>query len=161
MTTALPLPHGWTIHRNPFGRLVLTSPSGDPHAPIEPIRAFPISDPDHHIALCDEKGRELLAIPHLADLHPETQTLLLEELAARDFVPLITRILRVEGDGTPSVWHLLTDRGPCAITIPHDDAIRRVAPGRVLLTDAAGTRFRVDDLNRLDPASRRNLERFL
>src|SRR5687767_12500535 len=45
-----------------FGRLVLTDAQGIVHSGVVPVRAFPLSDAEHWIALCDGQGRELALI---------------------------------------------------------------------------------------------------
>src|SRR5689334_23727308 len=43
----------FSLERNPAGRLVLTRANGETHAGVEPVRTFPISDPDRFISLVD------------------------------------------------------------------------------------------------------------
>ena len=56
---------------------------------------------------------------------------------------------------------LQTDRGPTQLTLKAEEDIRRLAGGRLLITDRHGLQFMVDDQAALDPRSRRILERFL
>ena len=51
--------------RDAWGRLVLIDADGRRHVGVEPVRAFPISDPRGWISLCDIHGRELLSIEPL------------------------------------------------------------------------------------------------
>src|SRR5437762_4373530 len=60
----------FSLERNAAGRLVLTKASGEPHVGVEPIRTFPISDPDRFISLVDSHAHELLCIADLAELPP-------------------------------------------------------------------------------------------
>ncbi len=47
------------LHRDSWGRLVLTDPGGRQHVGLTPVRAFPISAPEESLALCDAEGREI------------------------------------------------------------------------------------------------------
>ena len=124
------------LHRNPHGRLVLTLPDGTAHEGVVPVRAFPIAAPQ----------RQLLE----------------EELAVREFVPTIEKIVAVSSFSTPSTWDVITDRGAARLVLKAEEDIRRLA-GRTRLLIAAGEggQFKVPDTTALDKHSRKLLERFL
>ncbi len=44
------------LHCDAAGQLVLVDAEGVQHAPVVPVRGFPISDPDHWISICDLSG---------------------------------------------------------------------------------------------------------
>lgn len=144
-----------------WGRLVLIDAAGRRHVGVEPIRGFPISDPDHWIALVDEDGHEVAMVQDLDDLAPATRQLLEQELARREFVPRIDRIVRISRDTTPCDWEVETDRGRTTFTLDGVDQVRRLADDRVLVTDARGLRYQIQDTKALDSASRRYLDWFL
>lgn len=144
-----------------WGRLELSTPDGRRHLGVEPVRAFPISEPGRWISLCDSHGREVLSLRSAEGMEPESRRLLEEELAVREFVPVIKRIVRVSGEGSPSDWQVETDRGPTQFTLDSEDDIRHIGPRRVLITDARKLRYQVRDTHALDGHSRRLLERFL
>jgi hypothetical protein len=150
-----------TLSLDERGRLVLQTAEGRRHVGVEPIRAFPISDPTHWITFCDAEGREILCLESLEGLAPETIELLDRELMLREFVPTIERVVRVSAEGTPSDWEVETDRGPAQFTLDSEEDVRRLGPDRVLITDARKLRFQVPDTRTLDTQSRRLLERYL
>jgi uncharacterized protein DUF1854 len=152
---------GITLSVDAWGHLVLVTPDGRKHSGVEPVRAFPISDPTHWIAFCDVDGREVLCLESIEGLTLETRQVLEQELALREFVPAIKRIIRVSGEGTPSDWEVETDRGPTRFTLDNEDDVRRLGPHRVLITDMRKLRFQVPDTRTLDFHSRRILERYL
>jgi hypothetical protein len=125
------------------------------------VRGFPISDPTRWISLCDTQGREIVCVESLDDLPPAVREVLEEELALREFVPVIKRIVRVSGETSPSDWEVETDRGPTQFTLDSEDDVRRLGGNRVLITDSRRLRYHVPDTRALDRASRRVLERFL
>lgn len=146
---------------DPWGRLVLIDAEGRRYVGVEPVRAFPITDPGRWISILNAEGGEILCIKDFAELTPATRQLLEQELGRREFVPIIQKIERVSGDTQPSDWTVLTDRGPTRFTLDSDDHIRKLADGRVLITDARGLRFQITDTRTLDTHSRCLLERFL
>ena len=145
------------LRRNPHGRLVLRLADGTEHEAVTPVRAFPIAAPQEGLSLVGADGHELAWVPRLA-----ARTLIEEELAAREFVPTITRIRSVSSFSTPSTWEVDTDRGAAQLVLKGEEDIRRLS-GRTKLLIAAsdGLHFHVPDSQALDRASRRLLERFL
>jgi hypothetical protein len=97
----------------------------------------------------------------VATLPAAVQTVLEEDLARREFVPHIRRVLKVTTDADPSEWRVETDRGPTRFLLNSNDDIRRLSATSALLIDVHGTRYLIEDTRQLDSASRRFLERFL
>ena len=144
-----------------WGKLVLSDADGWRYVGVEPVRAFPLTDAGHWVALVDEDGREVVMVEDLARLDPDVRDLLERELAHREFVPVVSKINRIVGDTTPCEWEAETDRGATKFILDSVDQVRRMGPSRVLITDARGLRYQIPDPAALDPASRRLLERFL
>ena len=151
----------FTLSRDSYGQLVLTSKNGEAHVGIVPVRAFPIGAPDEGIALVNTEGHEVGWVERLADLPPALGQLVEEELASREFVPEIESIAAVSSFACPSTWQVSTDRGPAELVLKGEEDIRRLSQTRLLIADANGIQFLVRDLNRLDRHSRKLLDRFL
>ncbi len=149
------------LHRNAFGRLVYLSASGDMHEGITPVRAFPISDPSRGLSLVSADGHELVWIEELSDVPEPARGLIEEELAGREFMPEIQRIVGVSSYATPTTWTVETDRGPCAFTLRGEEDIRRLSPQTLLIADSHGIFYLVRDIQSLDKHSRKMLDRFL
>jgi hypothetical protein len=149
------------LFHDSFGRLVLADPGGRRHVGVEPIRCFPFSDPNRWVSLCDAEGVEVLWIENLDALQPAVRKLLDEELARREFMPVIQRIVHVSSNTDPSRWRVETDRGLTEFLLKTEDDVRRVGPRGAILVDSAGMRYLVPDTRRLDAAGRRVLERYL
>lgn len=157
-----PMTDGLTLTRDPHGRLVCTTPDGHTHEGVMPVRAFPISAPREHISLVSAEGKELAFIARVESLPEASRALLLDELAAREFMPQIQRIRSVSTFSTPSTWEVDTDRGPTTLVLKVEEDIRRLPErGRLLITSGHGIVFEVRDLTQLDRHSKRLLERFL
>ena len=154
-------PPDFQLHRDCYGRLVLTAKNGEVHEGIVPVRAFPIGAPDEGIALVNGEGHEVGWVEHLADLPPEIGQLLDEELASREFVPEIENIIAVSSFACPSTWQLTTNRGPASLVLKGEEDIRRLTQTRLLIADTNGIQFLVRDTGKLDRHSRKLLDRFL
>lgn len=153
-------PH-FTLARDAFGRLLLTDAQGVRHEGITPVRAFPIAAPDEGVSLVDAHGHELAWIDRLSALPEAPRQLLQDELAHREFTPVIERLEAVSTFATPSTWTVATDRGPASFVLKSEDDIRRLPKGALLITSSHGVLFAVRDRLALDAHSRRLLERFL
>ncbi len=146
------------LSTNSLGRLCAGDGMGRHVEGVIPIRLFPLSDPEHWIALVDENQRELCVIPDLATLAEPAALCLKEELARREFVPIVQRITWVSGNSEPCEWKVITDRGPVEFILQSDDDIRRLGKKCVLVVDAHGIRYLIPDDRQLDAYSRRIID---
>lgn len=149
------------LHRNAFGRLVLTAADGTEHEGVAAVRAFPLAAPDQGLSLVSADGRELVWLDRLDALPPEQRALVEAELAQREFTPEITRLFSVSTFSTPSTWSVQTDRGATSFVLKGEEDIRRVDRHMLLIADSQGLQFMVRDLLAMDRQSKRLLERFL
>ena len=152
---------GWRLHRNAFGRLVLVDEQGLEHVGVVPVRAFPIGAPDEGLSLLGTDGHELVWVDRLAELPADLRALLTEELAQREFTPVIQRIRAVSTFSTPSTWQVDTDRGATSFVLRSEDDIRRLEDQALLILASHGVTVAVRDRLALDAHSRRLLDRFL
>ena len=151
----------YQLHRNAFGRLVFTSADGETSEGVMPVRAFPIAAPDDGIALVDPHGHELAWIDSLEDLPEAMRALVAAELAGREFMPVIERIVDVSSFATPSTWTIITDRGETKLILKGEEDIRRLAAPALLIADSNGIQYLIRDRQALDAHSRKILDRFL
>jgi hypothetical protein len=156
-----PAAGGFGLHHDAWGRLVLTDPAGRQHVGVCPVRAFPISDPRHGIALCDGDGRELLWIDDLDGLPAPLRELLEEDLSRRQLLPVIRRVVKIKRSVGPAEWEVDTDRGRTRFLLATEDDVRSLPGNRALIVDTHGIRYFIADTLALDAASRRLLERYL
>jgi hypothetical protein len=151
----------FSLAQDEFGRLVLTDDRGETHVGVVVVRAFPIAAPEEGISLLNAEGHELAWIDHLTDLPDPSRRLLELFLATREFMPVIRRIESVSSFATPSTWHVETDRGMTDLILRGEEDIRRLGGAGLLIADTHGIQYLVRDLQELDAASRRLLDRFL
>ena len=149
------------LRRQASGRLQFICAHGEMHEGVVPVRAFPLTARDEGISLVSTEGQELVWIERLQALPAETRELLQEELALRDFVPEISRLVSVSSFGTPSVWSVETDRGGTSFVLKGEEDIRRLQGGALLIASSEGVQYGIADMSVLDRASRQLLERFL
>lgn len=150
-----------SLIRDSLGRLVFIDDAGAQHVDVHAVRAFPITAPSAGISLMDSAGKELFWFTSLAAIPEEDRALLLEELAAREFMPIIEQISSVSSYATPSIWVVQTDRGETRLRLNGEENIRRVAGNTLLISDANGVQYLVRDSSLLDKQSRKLLDRFL
>ena len=149
------------LEREPHGRLVLIAADGSRHEGVVPVRAFPIAAAQEGLSMVDGDGREVVWVPSLASVPADLRGLIEEELASREFTPVIERIVEVSTFSTPSVWQVETDRGATSFVLKAEEDIRRLPDGALWISDSHGIAFLVRDRRALDRRSRRVLERFL
>lgn len=157
-----PITTPFTLNRNAFGKLIYVGADGVPREGVTPVRAFALSAPDQGLSLISAEGKELQWIDRLDDLPEASRALIAEELAQREFMPVIQRIVSVGSFATPSTWQVDTDRGPTELILKSEDDIRRLrGASALLIADSNGIQFLIRDRNALDTQSRKILKRFL
>jgi Domain of unknown function (DUF1854) len=148
------------LSRNAFGKLVLTTPEGQVHVGVMPVRAFPVQSPEKGIALVDADGHEVAWVDVLGEVPQPTQNLMREALEAREFIPEIQAILSVSSFSTPCTWYVRTDRGDTHFVLRGDEDIRRLGGKTLLITDSHGIHFLIRSTAALKRDSRKILDRF-
>jgi len=149
------------LHRDTFGRLTLIDSEGTAHAGVTTVRAFPISSPEDGIAIVDPYGHELAWIDRVDDLPADLRALVEGELASREFMPIISRIVDVSSFATPSTWKVVTNHGDTQFVLKGEEDIRRLGIQGLLIADSHGIHFLIRDRYALDAHSRKILDRFL
>ena len=146
---------------DPFGKLVLIDADGVRHVGVTPIRIFPTSDSRRWISILSPQGKELVLIEDPSTLAPQVRELLETELASREFMPEIQRILYVSSIMEPCDWEVITDRGPTRFVLKSEDDVRRLGPYSGIIIDAQGVRYLIRDSRKLDLYGRRALAQYI
>jgi hypothetical protein len=155
------MPVAHRLRRDSYGRLNFTDESGHVHVGVVPVQAFPIDSPGEHISLLSMDGHELVFIEQLSALDADVRQVVQEEIAQREFLPLIRKLLSVSTFSTPSSWNVETDRGMNVLVLKGEEDIRRLTASRLIVADAHGVQFLIRDLPSLDRHTRKLLDRFL
>lgn len=148
------------LEHDPWGQLLMETNDGRKFSGVLPVRAFPVSDPDHWISICDSCGQEILCIKDIHDLLPDVRRTVELELSQREFVPVIRRIFSATHH-EPSDWFVETDRGRTSFQLNSEDDVRRIEPDQASIVDAHGIRYLIMSVRGLDGGSRHILEYFL
>ena len=148
------------LERDAFGSLIFIDAKGERHVGVYPVRAFPITAPSAGIGIMNQSGKEVCWFPDIALIPAVELALIEEELAAREFMPVIERITQVSTFATPSIWDIETDRGPTRIRLKGEEDIRRIAGNTLLIADSNGLQFIIKDSTQLDKVSKKLLDRF-
>ncbi len=149
---------GFALERNNWGRLVLTTATGACFENVTVVPLFPISEPRKWISIIAADGKEIVTVENPSSCGPEIERLITDELTYRDFVPRISRVVSVSGTSEPCEWFVETNHGSTKFVLKAEDDIRRLSGHEVLIVDANGGRYRVDDTRTLDAKSRRFIE---
>jgi len=139
--------------------------SGDrTYSGVKVAPAFPITRPNSFIYLFDRDGKELGLLVDPRRLDRDSRDILLAQADHAYFMPSITRIIRVEermGMGLAQ-WEVETDRGYSSFeVVSRSESVWWVGRDRLVIRDADGNRYLIEDLNQLDKRSRRLADIYL
>jgi hypothetical protein len=144
----------FTLSRDPWNHLQLQDASGTVYRDVAVVPLFPVATPKEWISILSSDGEELICLRDLMGLGEADRRLLEEELAYREFVPQIQRVLWVSGTQEPCEWEVETNFGRTRFVLNSEEDVRRVSAWTVHFVDANGGRYRVDDVRVLDTRSR-------
>lgn len=140
------------------GQMELVLADGTVYPQVKVIPAFPISRPNQFVFFQDKDGKEIGVLVDPRRLDRESRELLLEQADQAYFMPRITRIVRVDermGMGIAR-WEVETDRGSSSFdVVSRSESVWFVGKDRIVIRDADGNRYLIEDLSVLDKRSRR------
>ena len=146
------------IVRNAFEELTVEFPDGTIHTDVEAVRSFPLTDSNKYITLLDSQGKEIGIIQDIKQLPRGSAEILASELQKRYFMPKITKIHELDGEFGVTRWVVETNRGPVTFSMRTRYDVVSLENGRVLIKDADGNRYEIENYHRLDPVSLALLE---
>ena len=157
-------PADMQVRRSERGQLELRLAEGTVYPNVSIIPAFPISRPNRFIYFQSEEGEELGLLMEPRRLDRESRELVLAQADQAYFMPRITRIVRVEermGIGIAQ-WEVETDRGYSRFdVVSRAESVWFVGKDRLVIRDADGNRYLIEDLSVLDRRSRRLADLYL
>ena len=157
MNTTIPKTNNskvYQLSRDEWNHLKLIDSEGNEFRDVSVVPLFPITDCKRWVSLVSADGEEIVCLDSLEGLSSENSKLLEEELALREFVPLIEKVISVSGNQEPCEWVVQTNHGVTSFVIKAEEDVRRVSSKAIVITDANGIRFRVEDVKKLDSRSR-------
>ncbi len=141
------------IARNSFEELTVELSDGTTYTNVEAIRSFPLTDSNKYISLLDSEEKEIGIIQDIRQLPRESERILRSELQKRYFMPKITKIHELDGEFGVTRWVVETNRGPVTFGMRTRYDVVSLENGRVLIKDADGNRYEIENYHRLDPDS--------
>ena len=142
-----------SISRNAFAELVIEFSDGTTYTSIEPVRSFPISDTMRYITIFDSDGNEIGVVEDVHKLNTISRDVLIEELKRRYFMPKITKINSLYGQFGVTTWQVETSQGDVEFGVRTRFDIVTLENGRVLIKDADGNRYEIENYRKLDTKS--------
>ena len=135
---------------------------------VIPIRAFPISAPEHYIAIREPdsqhggRGDEIGMIETLDIFPDEVAAMIRLELDRRYFTPTIHKIHSFHEKFGYCYWDVTTSAGRVEFIMNNPTSnIRTLEDGRVFMYDIDGNCFTIDNPKALDKHSYKKLEIYL
>jgi len=143
----------------PKDRLRLTVADDRSYPTVKPVWAAPLSKPGKYLALLDGKGNEIVLLPTLDALSPDSRDAVLAEVRLRYLTARVEAITHARQEFGVTYWSVLTDRGARDFVTQNlqENAVW-LSDTHLLLLDVDGSRFEIEDLARLDPRSRHLVE---
>ena len=149
---------GWRLVSRPHGHVDFVDGTGKVFTDVDVLRAFPVTVPQGPVAIVSADGDELAWIDSLEEVPEPLRTSIVAELATREFLPFIERIVAISDDDPPA-WSVVTDRGHRRFILASIDDVDRLPDGSAFVVDATGVRYRIANIAALDPTSLRLLEK--
>ncbi|WP_127579020.1 DUF1854 domain-containing protein [Paenibacillus koleovorans] len=125
-------------------------------------RTYPLSKSEQYLSVRQPKGEEIGILERLSDLDPASQAEVRTELRLRYLIPTVTRIVKIKQYPGMWVWELETSLGPIKLSMRNlHEHVQMIGADRILLSDLDGNRCEIPSVERLEPASQKQLSKIL
>ena len=112
------------LEHDPWGQLLMETDDGQKFSAVVPVRAFPVSDPDHWISICDAHGQEILSHRR----HPRPAAGRANNVGARTIAARVrARDPQNPLGHAPRAFRLVRGDGPRTHDVPTQQRGRRAA----------------------------------
>lgn len=143
----------------PKDRLRMTIPDDRSYPTVKPVWAAPLSRPGKFLTLLDGKGNEIVLLPTLDDLAPDSREAVLAEVRLRYLTARVQAVTHARQEFGVTYWSVQTDRGlRDFVTQNLQENAVWLSDTHLLLLDVDGNRFEIEDLAQMDPHSRHLVE---
>lgn len=123
---------------------------------VTPKKPFPISYP-YFLIFIDAQGNEIGILEDYRKIDRESREILEELLEKLYFIPKIKRVKKLETSGDEFVWQVETDKGVKEFRTRGRRSLSRSGE-KIIIIDTNDNVYMVEDLNKIDRASRMLLE---
>ena len=150
------------LFRDGTGRLRLTIEGDRSFLEAKVVRTFPLSNPDHYLGFLDGRDHVIGLVAEPQELDEQSRATIEEELRRRYFTPVIVRVYEAREEFGSVYCDVETNHGRRQFVAEAlRDTLEELADGQLMLADVNGNRYIVEHWQRLDPRSRRLLERLV
>ncbi|MFM8572420.1 MAG: DUF1854 domain-containing protein [Pirellula sp.] len=146
------------LDRDAWNHLRLQDAQGRVYTDVMVVPMYPVATPKEWVSIVSKDGEELVCLRNLDGLDSAGREAIDQELELREFVPQILKVHWVSGTQEPCEWDVETNRGRTRFVLNAEEDVRRVTAWTIHFIDANGSRFRVDDIRKLDSRSRSYVE---
>lgn len=134
---------------------------GDQRCIVRIGTCFPWTCPGAFVSLRNEDDKEVALIPDLAAVDPESRIVLRRALREAAFAFTITQVRLVRKEFEIRHWEVTCREGQRSFQTKVDDFPQPLPPRGLLITDVGGDVYVVEDWDRLDKSSRKQLALFI
>ena len=157
-----PRPGALRLYYDPPGTLRLTVAGDRSYPGVKLYQAWPLSEPGRHLSLLDSKGEEIVMLPDLDGLSPESRAVAEEELRRRYLTARVERVLGIRTEFGVTYWDVETHRGRRDFVLTSiSESCQWLGPDHLLIIDVGGNRYEFPNLEALDGRSRALLDTVL
>ncbi len=139
---------GAKIRGNEYKRVILS-------------RAMPLTMPDSYICVYDMDFKELGIVENISDFGEEQSKLIENELSQRYFCPAITQIISVKEKFGNFYFDVMIGDFKKSFTVKNITRSIRYHGKGFDLIDVDGNRYRIEDYEKINSKSRRQLDPYL
>lgn len=129
------------------------SVDGEEFADVRAVSVFPISGKADYVSFLDQEGKEVALLSNPDELDKQSRRTLRKAIEKMYYVAKIRRVYSVTSKMGIKYMQVMTDRGCASFEVVHHDQVRWLPGGRVLITDADGNRFEIENIANLDAPS--------
>ncbi|MCL2513040.1 MAG: DUF1854 domain-containing protein [Oscillospiraceae bacterium] len=136
--------------------------NGENYRRVQAARALPLTDPYKCVCVFDMDGNEIGIIEDVDGLTKKMAALVKQNLEGRYFCPELSGISSIRDK--MGFFYFDVDINGFKKTFSVKDiskSIRQLENGEIILTDVDGNRFKIPDIYKIKPKSRRLLEPYL
>ena len=147
---------------HPEGMARLTVDEDRSYLRVKLALAAPLSRPRKYVSLLNGKGEEIVLLPDLDALEPDSRQVAEVELERRYLTSRVQRLISLKQEFGVTYWEAGTDRGTRDFVVRDlQENCVWLSESHLLLIDVDGSRFEIPDRHQLDEHSRQLLDAIL
>jgi len=147
---------------HPEGMARLTVDNDRSYPRIKVAIAAPLSRRGKYVSILNGKGEEIIMLPDLQGLDPESRRVAEQELERRYLTSRVRRLVSLKQEFGVTYWEAETDRGIRDFVVRDlQENCIWLSESHLLLVDVDGSRFEIPDRRLLDERSQQLLDAIL